>query len=237
MLSIIFDIDDTLYHRQDPFTLAFDKLFPGHEDLDHAQLYKTFLHHGNSLFEDSMSGKISVEAMRIKRIQLALAEFQIFINDREALDFQEAYLWEQAHLKLHPAYQDMFEYCYQHKVTLGIITNGPSSHQRVKYYAMGIDRWVPEDWVMASGDVGINKPAVGIFNIAKEKWNLNLEETYYVGDSYEHDISSSKSVGWKTIWLDRNYQSASETFEAADLIAHTPEELSECIKHLVNTSL
>lgn len=237
MLSIIFDIDDTLYHRQDPFSLAFDKLFPGHPDLDHSLLYQTFLRHGNALFEDSMSGKISVETMRIKRIQLALAEFQIFIADHQALDFQKAYLWEQEHLKLHPSYQDMFEYCYQHNITLGIITNGPSSHQRVKYYAMELDRWVPENRIIASGDIGINKPAVGIFNIAKEKWQLNPEETYYVGDSYEHDIFSSKSVGWKTIWLDRNYQSDKKTFEAADLIAHTPEELSECIKHLVHTSL
>lgn len=235
MLSIIFDIDDTLYHRQDPFSLAFDKLFSGHEDLDHALLYKTFLRHGNALFEDSMSGRISVEAMRIKRIQLALAEFQITITDQEALNFQDAYLWEQEHLKLHPAYKEMFEYCYQKNVTLGIITNGPSSHQRVKYYAMELNKWVPEDWIIASGDVGINKPAVGIFNIAREKWNLDLSETYYVGDSYEHDILSSKSVGWKTIWLDRNYHSQANDCDAADYIAHTPEELSESIKHLVDT--
>lgn len=234
-MNIIFDIDDTLYHRQDPFSLAFDKLFPGHEGLDHSHLYKTFLKHGNALFEDSMSGRISVEEMRIKRIQLALAEFQIFITNQEALAFQDAYLWEQEHLKLHPAYQEMFDLCRAQKIVLGIITNGPSSHQRVKYYAMELDKWIPEEWVIASGDVGVNKPAVGIFHAAKKKWNLDLSETFYVGDSYEHDILSSKSVGWNTIWLDRNYQSLTNTYDAADYITHTAEELSACIQKLVQT--
>lgn len=236
-MNIIFDIDDTLYHRQDPFTLTFDRLYPGHEDLDHRQLYKTFLKHGNELFEDSMSGRITVEEMRIRRIQLALAEFQIFISDQEALDFQNCYLWEQEHLQLHPAYKEMFDYCRENNITLGIITNGPSNHQRVKYYAMGLNKWISEEWVIASGDVGINKPAVGIFHVAKEKWNLDLSETFYVGDSYEHDIFSSKSVGWNTIWLDRNYQSLTDTYGAADYIAHTAEELSACIQNLIQTNL
>lgn len=236
-MNIIFDIDDTLYHRQDPFILAIDKLFPGRIDAAPDILYKTFLKHGNALFEDSMSGRISVEEMRIRRIQLALEEFQVTITDQQALDFQNAYLWEQEHLKLHPAYKEMFDCCCRNGISLGVITNGPSSHQRVKFYAMGLDQWIPQEWVIASGDVGINKPAVGIFNIAAEKWNLDLAQTYYVGDSYEHDILSSKSVGWKTIWLDRNRHSLDGKHSAADFAAHTETELSDLIRNLAEGHL
>lgn len=235
-MNLIFDIDDTLYRRQSPFVLAINKQFPGRINADPAVLYQTFLDHGNALFEDSMSGRISVEEMRILRIQLALKEFQLTITDQEALEFQNAYLWEQEHLKLHPAYQELFSFCAQKNIFLGIITNGPSSHQRVKYHAMGLEEWIPPAHVIASGDVGINKPAAGIFDIAKETWNLDLSRTYYVGDSYEHDILSSKSVGWHTIWLDRTFRFCKEGYGAADYTAHTEEELSALIQTLIETT-
>lgn len=233
-MNIIFDIDDTLYHRQEPFVLAIKRLFSERITVDWSVLYQTFLDHGNALFEDSMSGRISVEEMRIRRIQLALKDFQFTITDQEALEFQNAYLWEQEHLKLHPAYQELFSFCSQRDIFLGIITNGPSSHQRVKYHAMGLEAWIPPAHVIASGDVGINKPATGIFEIAKETWNLDLTQTYYVGDSYEHDILSSKSVGWHTIWLDRTHRSSCGGYEAADFTAHTEEELSALIQTLTD---
>lgn len=233
MLSIIFDIDDTLYHRQDPFCLAFDKVFPNRWDLDRTRLYKQFLKYGNALFEDSMAGRIPMEEMYMRRFQLALADFHASVTDQEALEFQSAYLWEQEHIKLNPAYRQMLENCRKSSIFLAIITNGPSKHQRLKYYALGLTEWIPEEAVIASGDVGINKPDVGIFHAAEQKWNLDLSRTYYVGDSYEHDILSSKSVGWHTIWLDREQQSLTEEHNAADYIAFTPEELSACITEIV----
>ena len=233
MLSIIFDIDDTLYHRQDPFTLAFDKLFPDLSVIDRSQLFKQFLKHGNALFEDSMTGRIPMDEMYIKRFQMALADFRISVTEQEALEFQSAYLWEQEHIKLHPAYIEMLDCCREHSVFLGIITNGPSKHQRLKYHALGLTGWIPEEAVIASGDVGISKPNAEIFRIAEKKWNLELSQAFYVGDSYEHDILSSKSVGWHTIWLDRSRQSLAEICSAADYITFSPEELCSCIEKII----
>lgn len=233
MLSILFDIDDTLYHRQDPFTLAYDKLFKDRWDLDRSRLFHRFLKYGNALFEDSMSGRIPMEEMYTRRIQTAMADFQAEITKEEALEFQAAYLWEQEHLKLNPHTRELLQFCRTKPVFLAIITNGPSKHQRIKYDSLQLKQWIPEENVMASGDIGINKPDVGIFHAAAQKWNLTPEETYYVGDSYEHDIVSSKSVGWHTVWLDRTCRSQSEACPAADYIAATEEELLHCIKKLV----
>ena len=233
MLSIIFDIDDTLYHRQDPFCLAFQKQFPDFRNMDGSQLFRQFLKYGNALFEDSMAGRIPMDEMYIKRIQMALADFHVSITDREALDFQNAYLWEQEHIRLHPAYRQMLNDCREHSVFLAIITNGPSAHQRLKYTALGLDEWIPEDSVIASGDIGINKPDTGIFLAAEKKWNLNPSRTLYVGDSYEHDILSAKSVGWNTLWLDRNRSSLKKNCSAADYVAFTEEELAECIRRIL----
>lgn len=234
MQAIIFDVDDTLYHRQDPFSLAFDRQFPDLSGLDHSRLFKSFLKYGNALFEDAMAGRIPMEEMYRKRIQLALAEYQATITNQAALDFQAAYLWEQEHIRLHPSYREMLDCCLAHSIFLAIITNGPSRHQRMKYRALGLPRWIPEESVIASGDIGINKPNVGIFHAAEEKWRLDLSRTLYVGDSYEHDILSAKSAGWHTLWLNRNRRSLTENHGAADYIAFTEEELGACIKELVS---
>lgn len=233
MQAIIFDVDDTLYHRQDPFSLAFDRLFPDFPAPDYCRLFKNFLKYGNALFEDAMAGRIPMEEMYKKRIQQTLAEEQTVITDSEALQFQAAYLWEQEHIRLHPAYEKMLDCCLAHSVFLAIITNGPSRHQRVKYHALGLSRWIPEDAVLASGDIGINKPDLRIFHTAQKRWNLDLSQTLYVGDSYEHDILSAKAAGWHTLWLDRNRHSLTGKHDAADYIAFTEEELSACIRELI----
>lgn len=256
MPSIIFDIDDTMYDRLSPFGLAYEKIFGSrwkHQDL--RPLFHSFIRHGNEVFEDAMNRRITMEQMYIFRISQAMKDFGAQITPTEALQFQEAYLWQQNHLLLHPALKELLDDCRQRGRFLAIITNGPSAHQRIKIYALGLEQWIPEKYIMASGDVGINKPDPGIFRVAQEKWNLNLKDTWYVGDSYEHDIISARSAGWHTIWLDRKYESvaghspeakktsaapcpsaqenrAVRDFSAAEAVVHTEEELRDFIQKL-----
>ena len=226
MLSFIFDIDDTMYHRLTPFRLACEKQFgiaadeAGMEDLFHA-----FIRHGNEVFEDSMNGSITMEEMYIYRTTKTMEERGISLTPKEALDWQTAYQWQQDHILLDPALREMLDLCSKKGAFLGIITNGPSAHQRKKYRALGLTDWISEDHVITSGEVGINKPDPEIFHIAARRWGLSPQETWYVGDSYEHDIISAAQAGWHTIWLDRKYQSESGPSDAADYIAHSEKEL------------
>lgn len=56
------------------------------------------------------------------------------------------------------------------KMTLGIITNGPSEHQRDKVRALGVERWIPMERIWISGDLGVGKPHKEIFEAAGKSW-------------------------------------------------------------------
>lgn len=48
------------------------------------------------------------------------------------------------------------------------------------------------------------KPKPGMLIDASEKWNINLKESYIIGDSWK-DIMAGRSAGCTTILLDRSY--------------------------------
>ena len=87
------------------------------------------------------------------------------------------------------------------KMTLGIITNGPSEHQRDKIRALGVERWIPMERIWISGDLGVGKPHKEIFETARERLGLKPEELCFVGDAYGQDILGAKNVGWQTVWF------------------------------------
>ncbi len=208
MSAFIFDIDDTMYDRLTPFRLAFEKQFGAQPDTARLRsLFHAFIRRGNEVFEDAMSQRITMEEMYVFRITQALADFGYTVSRQEALDFQAAYGWQQQHIRLSSPLTEMLERCHKAGAFLGVITNGPSAHQRQKCHALGLERWIGEDHILASGDIGINKPDPGIFQEAAKRWHLIPEKTWYVGDSYEHDIVSAAAAGWHTIWLDRNGKS------------------------------
>lgn len=232
MFSLIFDIDDTLYERSTPFLKACDKIFGNELDLDMSLLFESFLEYGNEVFEDSMNGTISMEEMWIYRITRALKDFQIKISTEKALEFQNAYDWYQHHITLSDTITEMFSWCKEKEITLGIITNGTSKHQRMKFSALQLGRWFSEENLLVTGDIGINKPDLAVFQEAEKKMCLNRKETWYIGDSYEHDVMGANAAGWNTIWLDRDRKAESVSGCIADYIVHTEEELLGCIQDL-----
>ncbi|WP_440634192.1 HAD-IIIA family hydrolase [Candidatus Pelagibacter sp. HIMB1746] len=48
------------------------------------------------------------------------------------------------------------------------------------------------------------KPNPGMIFDAKKKWNINLKESYVVGDRYK-DIEAGINAGTKTIYINNNY--------------------------------
>lgn len=104
--AILFDLDDTLYARQDPFCRAFRTAFgPGGElfpvlpaslaaeakagtglwaesdDGPLSAVYRSFLRHGYDVFEDGMTGRITMEQMYIARIKRTTEELGFTLTD------------------------------------------------------------------------------------------------------------------------------------------------------------
>jgi len=88
------------------------------------------------------------------------------------------------------------------KYRLGVVTNTSSSEvpnrvlSQLKlrgYFSV----------VATSAELGIRKPYPGIFYYALRELSTRAEDTAFVGDSIKHDIIGAKSLGMKTVLIDR----------------------------------
>ncbi len=204
MKAFLFDVDDTLYDQVQPFARTFYRLYPERKDIDIHKLFARSRVYSDEVFEDSCTGKITMEEMYIYRVQKALADFGIAISDEQALVFQKYYEEYQGKIELSEQIQTMLQtLSAKENIQLGVITNGPNEHQWDKVRALDLQRWIPEEHVFVSGEIGINKPQKEIFAYAEKRMNLAAEDAYFIGDSPETDIAGAKNAGWHSIWFNR----------------------------------
>ena len=197
--AILFDIDDTLYDLSIPFKEAFREFFPG-EKMDLEGAFLASRKYSDLIYDRSLSGEISMAEMYIYRLGNAFRDDGKIIDGPTALQFQSVYEKRQHEIRMTEEMERMLEELSR-KMTLGIITNGPSEHQRDKVRALGVERWIPMERIWISGDLGVGKPHKEIFEAAREKLGLKPEELCFVGDAYGHDILGAKGAGWKAVWF------------------------------------
>lgn len=228
-LAILFDIDDTLYDQVVPFEKALKKIFPGLTGVSSEDLFQRRSYHGEISFRKVLNQEMTQEEMYRYRVQKPLAEFGVTVSDEEAMAFQEAYEQSQRELELSETMEQLLNRCQESGVLLGIITNGPAKHQRHKADILGMNRWIPAEYTIVSGEVGIVKPDLRIFRLAEERMNLSGHEIWYVGDSFPNDMLGARTAGWRTIWLNRRRKALPKTEEEGgwqpDYEIHTDEEL------------
>ena len=66
------------------------------------------------------------------------------------------------------------------------------------------------DVIVISEDVGVRKPASGIFDVVLEGLGVDALETLHVGDNLEADVGGGSGVGMQTGWLTRRVKAPSE---------------------------
>lgn len=66
------------------------------------------------------------------------------------------------------------------------------------------------DVVVVSGAVNKRKPSPEIFQKALEKLGVDAESTVFVGDTVDADVQGPRSVGMKTIYIERRVQKEME---------------------------
>ena len=204
--AILFDIDDTLYDLSIPFKEAFREFFPG-EKMDLEGAFLASRKYSDLIYDRSLSGEISMAEMYIYRLGNAFQDYGKIIDGPTALQFQSVYEKRQHEIRMTEEMERMLEELSR-KMTLGIITNGPSEHQRDKVRALGVERWIPMERIWISGDLGVGKPHKEIFEAAREKLGLKPEELCFVGDAYGHDILGAKGAGWKAVWFNHRGRQA-----------------------------
>jgi putative hydrolase of the HAD superfamily len=58
------------------------------------------------------------------------------------------------------------------------------------------------DGILISSDAGVKKPDTEIFSIAFDKFSLNKEECFYVGNDLNDDVLGATNAGLKTVYIE-----------------------------------
>ena len=185
------------------------------------------------MFEATQRGEMSMEAMYIYRVQKAFESFGISVTDDEALEFQQLYEGNQKKLEISETIRTIIEFCQKHEIMMGVITNGPSQHQWNKVKALKVMEFIREEYIFVSGDIGVAKPQIGIFQHVEKIMNLNPEETLFIGDTFHSDIVGAKEAGWKAIWLNRRHAEHPLGNLKADYCIHDEAELYKLVLNFI----
>lgn len=204
--GVVFDVDDTLYDMAQPFYNALRRLYGERSAFDLPALFLSFRRYSDERFEESQTGKISMDEFYIYRIRKTLEEADVQTTDAQALAFQRVYMGLQYQIQLSPTIVRMLN-DLRTRAKIGIITNGESTHQRKKIASLGMSKWMPEEAIIVSGDLKFRKPDQRIFQLMEERLELNGAQLLYVGDSFDLDVAGSTEAGWSAIWFNRRKRS------------------------------
>ncbi len=230
-MKIIFDFDGTLYDLIDPFRKAFIEVF-GYEHEHMNELVQLHRSYNDAVFDQISSGEMSMEDAYIYRIQKALADYDVFISEEKAQEFQDSYAAFQKKIEMSSTICGLLALLNDAHVTCGVITNGESDHQWTKLDAVGVTKYIPRDHIIVSGDVPVQKPNPEIFRLMEQKLGGEPSDFVYVGDSIPVDIAAAKSAGWKAVWIDR--RGLKPTFEKIwDDVVSTEEELCGVLQNYI----
>ena len=95
------------------------------------------------------------------------------------------------------------------KYKLGIVSNFAIPECVVKLLKKhGLEAYF--EVIIVSGAVNKRKPSPEIFKKALEKLGVDPSETVFVGDTVDADIEGAKSVGMKTVFIERRQQKEAE---------------------------
>ncbi len=204
---VVFDLDDTLHLRADPFFEAVRKMFP--EYPAEQALFEDFRRIGDAYYQKWDSGCITERDMFILRVIDTFALHGISVTDEKAERFHAYYNDGLQHIRLAEGIEEALQTAVDMGMSLGILTNGSAARQRGKITALSLEKWIPAENILVSSEIGINKPDPRVFS-AYQEWaakgrqiSAGEEDWWYVGDLYENDIEAPAKAGWHTIWLDR----------------------------------
>ena len=231
-LSLVFDIDDTLYSQMEPLLTACEYSL-GSKLPDPELFYRIFGKRSAEMFLFSESGQVSIHESRIYRIENTMKDMGIPFTREQAEIFQARYKENQSHLHISTVLSGLLDECAAAGIKMGVITNGPLAHQVQKFHTLGLDKWFTQEQLIVSAGVGVAKPDVKIFRMAEEMWRLNPANTYMVGDSLENDIAGAKGAGWKTIWMNHHRYTVPEGMAQPDYIVYTEEELRKLMEEIL----
>lgn len=106
-------------------------------------------------------------------------------------------------------------------IPLIIVTNNLASEQWFKLERCGHAPWV--SGMVASSDVGVQKPAPEIFEAALKTAGASRDDVVMLGDNWANDVEGARASGISCVWFNRSGAEAPDP-TVRQLSAYTPLE-------------
>lgn len=221
MINIVFDLDNTLTHREDTINRYVDVFCDD--------------------FSSHLRSGVSSDELATQILQLDGNGYAG--HDLRSKGIQQLDIWQQrvdlASLLCHwqnwipnnpspmPYLHQVLRHFKNRGYSLGIITNGSVKAQTSKIEALNISEYF--DAVIISEACGIQKPDNLIFELALSKLSSDRENTYYIGDHPINDYFGALQAGINPIWF-RGFHAWPDDLNQP---INTVSDLKQCID-LVN---
>ena len=204
--AVFFDLDGTLCDSDTAWSVAqretFQLLREQYPNVSEETLTEAWETVHQRLFQQLDAGRCSMADVRDARFQCLFQELGLPIDKvMEGLSgfFCSRYLTS---LRL---YDDVTVLEELHAYHVGIITNGAhdehTDSQLSKVRHLGLSERIQS--LTISGEIGVRKPKVEIFQVACERAGVSPKETLFVGDTIENDIVGANRAGMTSVFINR----------------------------------
>ena len=196
---LVFDLDDTLYSKQQVFLTALKKCYPTFKtDID---VYKVYREKSEIAFELFTKGQITLEKNHLSRVEGTLSALGLDSSKESVIHFKETYQYVMDHIELDEDWYHFFDKVSNHS-TLVLLTNGPTSHQSKKITSLGLKKWFQPSKVFISETTGVPKPQAEAFmNVERLFPDVSRNDFWMIGDDLTNDIEGAKKRYWNTIYF------------------------------------
>ena len=203
MRGIVFDIDDTLYCRQDMLVQAAETVL-GVKIPDWPLFISIFYEKSDINMAQLESGEVSTRDINGWRYNETFRLLSLPYKPEDGGRAADAYLELQSHMFISDELASVLDKLAQDpEIKLAILTAGESRHQWNTVDMLGLDRWFDRSSVIVTGDTPYTKPDVELFSMMESRLGLSPSELWMIGDNYDKDIAGAITSGWHSLWLNR----------------------------------
>ena len=211
MTGIVFDIDDTLYCRQDMLVQAAETVL-GVKVPDWREFIRIFYEKSDLNMAQLESGEVSTRDTNGWRYNETFRLLGLPYEPQDGGRAADAYLELQSHMVISDSLASVLDkLASDPSIKLAILTAGESKHQWNKVDMLGLDRWFDRSSVIVTGDTPYTKPDVELFRMMEERLGLSPSDLWMIGDNYDKDIAGAIKAGWHTLWINRRGLPAPES--------------------------
>lgn len=208
---VLFDLDDTLSDRSYASRRALASLraeFPYWRSWPVSRLVEENDRLLELLHHDVLNGTLTEGLARRRRLRALAQRGSGEPSENELSAIVRAYRAASSHASRPVPGAPSLLSALRRTSLVGVVTNHSRRPQLVKLEQLGLRHLV--DFVVASGEDGVEKPDPRIFRRALERADCPTENAVVVGDSWENDIVGARSAHVRAIWLNRAGRPAPE---------------------------